>query len=231
MNRIHRKYLFSKINVIIVLLVIFIAVLCYLSTINITFNNYERWLNRKETWINFYNTTLFVGKFIGIILSVYIMGSSFVPRIDGYNVLFLRNKKQRIIFFVSKSLTINIIIFLIISLIGLFGVLVMAGFSTWFNNFKDLIKLFINLAFLCLVYGNLSILLSITFKTELIVIVPFVLFIMIEVLIDNSLINYLLIFLPTLALDNSIYTSIHLLILIVIYNFIGCIIYYKKDLV
>jgi hypothetical protein len=186
---------------------------------------YERWLNRKETWIDFYNTTLFVGKFVGIILAVYIMGSSFVPRVDGYNVLFLRNKKQRIIYYVSKSITINMIIFLIICTIGFFGIITISGFSTWFNNFLELFKLFFNIALLCLVYGNLTILFAIIFKTELIVIVPFVIFIMIEVLIDVNFINYLLIFFPTIGLDNSIFSSFHLIILIIIYNLISCIIY------
>ena len=110
MNQIHRQYLFSKINIIIIFLVVVITIICYLSTIDITFNTYERWLNRKESWINFYNTTLFVGKFIGIILAVYIMGSSFAPNIDSYNVIFLKNRKNRIKYFLSKSLTINSII-------------------------------------------------------------------------------------------------------------------------
>ena len=231
MNQIHRKYLFSKINVIIIFLVVVITIICYLSTIDITFNTYERWLNRKGLWINFYNTTLFVGKFIGIILAVYIMGSSFSPNIDSYNVIFLKNRKNRINYFLSKSLTINSIIFLVIILIGLFGIVIIAVFSSWFNNFLDLLLLFLNLALLSLVYGNLSIILTLLFKTQLIVIVPLVLFIMIEVLIEENFINYVLIFIPTINLDKLSFSTIHLIILIFFYNIINCIIYYNKDLV
>ena len=229
MNRIHRKYLFSKINVIIILSIILIACICYLFTIDLSYNTYEQWLNRNEVWINFHNTTLFVGKFIGIILAAYIMGTGFASNIDGYNVLFLRNKKNRIGFFISKTITINIIVFLIIEIIGMVGLIIISSFSSWFNYFKELFSLFFNLAFLSLVYGNISIILILIFKTTLVVVIPLVLFVMIEVLIDQSFINYLLVFIPTIHLESNLYTTIHLITLIVIYNFISCIIYYKKD--
>ena len=152
MNSIHRKYLLSKTNVIIVSLIILLSLVCYLSTVNISFNNFERWLNRKESWINFYNTILFVGKFIGIILSILIIGTSFGKEQDGYNILFLRTKKNRVKYYFSKSLTVNSIVFSVIFVIGIIGIVAVSFFASWFNKFEELMILFINLSLISLVY-------------------------------------------------------------------------------
>ena len=229
MQTIHRKYLLSKINVIIISIIIFVALFCYLSTVNINLNTYERWLNRKNGWVNFYNTTLFVGKFIGIIMGSFIIGTAFGKEQDSYNVLFLRNKKNRIQYFLSKSLTINFILFAIIFFLGVMGLLTISVFSSWFIDFNSLIKLFFGLGLVCLVYGNASVILILIFKSILVVLIPFVIFVMIEVLIDYDFISYVTIFFPTIKEGVSLLNVIHYLVLIILCNLISGLIYYCKD--
>lgn len=240
MLQIHCKYLFNKLNRIIIAVVLFLVLIAFILAINLRISFNQRWLNRIDNFNSFYQVIIFIGKFIGVLLSSYLLGSAFSNGADGYCVLFIRNGRDKVFHCFTKIIVIEVIVLLIMFLFGIFSSFVICLFSTWFNNIWLLIESFLTLGLLGLIYGNLSLIFVLLFKTHFSLIISFVLFLMVEVISetpDNSLVTFITIVLPTFQVllrdDSSYYLEgyqiLHFIILIAFYNLLAITFYYSKD--
>lgn len=232
--KIHRKYLFSKINAVAIVLVIFLVTVTYLLSARINLSSSENWLNRKEWWESFYNIVVFSEKFIIILLSSYLMGSSFLGTNDNYSVLFLRNKNDRYYYYFSKVLTVECCIIIINSIICLISLIIAYSVASWFTNFLILCKTYFYFSLLGIIYGFLSIIFVLLFKTHISLILPFIIFIISETVVDIKDIQifdtlfWLLI--PIIKTNLSVSSFFHFAILIFLYGGISSLLYYHIDI-
>ncbi len=226
MFSLHRKYLLSKINCFIIIFITFVTFMGYFVLFNPFTKLKMELLNKQETIHSAIENVVFINKFIGVIVGSFLFGNSFSLQQDSYNVLFLRTKKDRIEFYLTKILSISFIIFLITVILSFSNMLLVSYKVNFFTSFIDLILINFDSFLLTLVYGVLSLLLIVFFKTQLVLLIPLIVFIISEVLS----INFLKIYFPTLSNIITLDGIFHKVILFVFYSFLGGIVYYFKDL-
>lgn len=233
MFKLHRKYLFSKTNRIILKILIIIVTIIFLISIEVNNSNNERWLNRTSCLDNYLQNMIFTIKFIGLIFSCYIMGYAFNNCNDDYSVLFLRNRKDRIRYFIGKVVSLCTFINFIILVVLTIASFILYIYCNWFCDYIMILEISFRLTTIILTYGVISIIVTIIFRSSFAFVIPIILFICIDVLNDtvgdNDLYNNILIFLPNFDLTNLIIPSIINLVLILCYTAIGTIIYYFRS--
>lgn len=233
MINLHRKYLFSKINLVVVIIIMFIISSVFVFSIKINWNQEYRWLYRNYCTENYLQNMIFTIKFIGIIFSCYLMGSSFTNSNDGYAILFIRFRKDRIKYFFSKFLSLIIVDSCLIGMIFIVGTFILYSFCQWYDNYRMLIAIAFNIITINIVYGLLSVIGTLLLKASFSFIIPFAIFLGIEIMIDlfgDS--NYFMLFktfFPTIVFGKEYYFQIFNILLIILYGLIGGIIYYQKS--
>ena len=206
--------------------IIFITFFVYLILFNPFSSSNIHWLNKQQTIKVSIENIVFINKFISVLVGSFLFGNSFSLQQDAYNVLFLRSKKDKITYYLTKVFTITFVVFLIFVILSFSNILL---FNYKVNYFKQIIDLvFINFDSLLLayVYGMLSVVLIQMFKTQLVLILPLIMFI----ISDSINTNFLEVYFPTIRNIVLINDLIHKIFLFLIYSFFGGIIYYYKDL-
>ena len=104
--KLHRKYLFSKINVIITSILIIIIIIFSVSIIEPFKDSSIRWMNRFYITNNFEQAYLTFVKFIIIFYSCYLFSSCFSKNNDNYYIILINNiSKSK--YLISKIFTIE----------------------------------------------------------------------------------------------------------------------------
>ncbi len=233
MLELHRKYILNRINMIIIGTIVFVITLILLFSIKIGWSTEVRWLNRDTCINNYLQNMVFTTKLIGIIFSCYLMGNAFNRYSDGYAVLFLRQQKERIKYYFCKLMALFLVNSLVIMLFMIIGTFILYLMGNWFNDYLMILRIGFNLLTITTIYGLLSIIISLILKSNFSFIVPFVLFLGMEVLADmigeTTIYNSLKIFFPTFNFYSENRLIGENLLLIIAYSQLGGIIYYEKN--
>ena len=231
MLRIHLGYFFNFINSLLIAgIVLSSSIIFY---INIKTNaGHGNFFLRTDLYQSYLETLVLYTKLVLVMIFSFIFGSFFNKNNDAYHYLMPNYHHNKIHYFFTKMLLLIIlllvsviIIFICFSVVGLF-------WSSWYDNNKGIIYLFVNLFLVLLVYGLLAVIFSILIPSIYSFFIPGFIFVLVEMLRDgNNFVHYLELILPNISLEYahySYYGIIHLIILVIIYLSVAGIIYYRK---
>lgn len=227
MIKLHFYYLFSKVNILIMSIILILISIIYIVNINIFDNYILEFINKKEILINYQNIYIMITKLLNILFSCYLFGYAFYYTNDNYCVLFDHFRNNRLPFLLSKILVLtiisilyNIIIYLLYLLIGIIG-------NRYFNFEYISLNIFLQSIFICLIYGYISSSLVLMLKSYFVILIPYVLFVISEIITNDIFASYYRILFPTLLTNNVNY--ILLIFLIINYLLILTICYLKHE--
>lgn len=224
--KLHRKYLFNKINLIIVSLIIILAIILSTILIEPTLSEVDSWILRESLRNNYEHTYLMFVKIIMILLSCYLFTIHFSKINDEYKVLLLTTIKKRKFYF-TKIWTIISLEIIIISILLLNYILIGSLFTSWFVFTFNLIVVFIKIVLLSIIYGLISLFMVLLFKNIYSVLLSFGVFFFGEIMLDfkkNKIIDILIIIFP--ALDLEIDNQFNKTFVIIVFGFISLIVFY-----
>ena len=187
--KLHYNYLFSKKNLIIIIisftLLQLINIYCWLSNVNLAAS--------PEQIIDITWETIFTfEKILLVNSSIFLMGSFFIQENDDYYVLFVSQNTSKYRFVISKVATLTIFI-LFYNLIS-FVIFILFGYI--FNRyfvFKAIYLIsFIVILLLSLIYGFLSIIIVKLFSSSLSVIITLFISLMSDLFIDINILNLII---------------------------------------
>ena len=223
-KKIHRKYLFNKINIIIICLTIFLLILSEFIIINPTFNKNNVWLERPYFNEYFLEDTKYVYKFIFIFFTSLFFTNAFIRDNDRYIVLFIRKRVDRCIVFFNKLsclIEVLLLIYITINIINTFVLFLSKPYIfDIFILFKNTYHILLN----SLTYGFIALVLVLLFPTYFVCMIPIGLYILTEIIENKDLIIFII--LPESSNDSLI----AILIKQLIYIIISVILYYKKNI-
>ncbi len=234
--KLHRKYLFSKINIIIIFILAIIAFIFAISTIKVFDSEVSRWMNRVLISENYEQSYLMFVKIIIIIFSSYLFGMAFSRQGDSYAAIInpLINKGK---YFITKVISL-IMMYTMVWLILLFNyLLINILFNKWYYYEINTFKNFLDIYLLGIVYGYFSIIMIRLINSSYIIIVVFGLYLISELLLeyDNNFIvtKILNMFFPSTYMVEDGYTLMygrwHLIIISFLYTLIGYVCYLRKE--
>ena len=222
--KLHRKYLFSKINVIITSILIIIIIIFSVSIIEPFKDSSIRWMNRFYITNNFEQAYLTFVKFIIIFYSCYLFSSCFSKNNDNYYIILINNiSKSK--YLISKIFTIEMKLLEILVMILFNYILINYLFNQWY------------IIEISIIYGLLSLILIKIINIIYSSIISLGFYLISEILIDyeisSKIISIIQLFFPTTYLkDNNLflkYGILHLISLIVLYFLVAYLLYLKKE--
>lgn len=234
--QLHRKYLFSKINVIITTILIGITILFSIAIIEPFKDSSVRWMNRFYITNNFEQAYITFVKIIMIFFSCYLFSSCFSKNNDNYYIILIDNiSKSK--YLISKVVTIKIKILEILVIILFIYIVINYVFNQWYIINISIFKSFGIIYLLVNIYGLVSLILIKVINTIYSVMISLGFYLISEILIDyevsSQMISIIQLFFPTTYLkDNDLflkYGIFHLMILMALYFFIGYLFYLKKE--
>ena len=216
----HFYYIFNKINISIISLTVLFV--CLYSIINVISLD-ERATNVVKV-SEFYLNSFQIVKVVGIFDAIFIMGYSFLNDNDSYRTIIVDNKITRTKYFISKVITLLLIISLIFISLCLVIFVLNDVFSIYMN--KRMILSFIDL-FICMWFYSFLVLIII-----LIIINIYMIFLVyLSSLINyNESFEYIAYFLPILKNNNLNLNYLYYLIIIIVLFCISLIIWNNSDL-
>lgn len=229
--KLHFKYLVTKTNIIflIILGIILCITLFFSSGIIVSYD--EKWLNMNNYRIGYIDFVKSIYKIVLPLISVFFFGNSFTEYNDNYLLLFHSSRNIRINFFLTKVLSIIIVIACII-IFSLLLFFIIGKISFSYFDYKSLnIKFWFELFFICLIYGFFSISIVILTNHSLGYIINFSVYILINALQDlgenNNIIWCFL--LPTISQFQVIENYIYLSFTLICHFLCSFILYYFKN--
>lgn len=175
----HRQYLRTKINLIVIVILMMVVSLGLLISINPFDLLSIHDLNRQNYAMSYQINMELLMKLTMVLISCYLYGSSFCHHQESYRVLILSNhheRSSRITYFLTKTYAIGSFIMVIIlggmisyCLIGYF-------FSTWFIINIYLIKFFFILILCALIYGVMAGILALITNNWFSSLIPYLIF-------------------------------------------------------
>ncbi len=232
--KLHRNYLFNKVNIVIILSFLFITLSLCLIVANPLENSYTSWFNREARQINYEYAFMFFIKIMMVFVSCFLFIMFYNKSNDNYYLLFASYFKKDY-FYITKLITICSFIFLL--LISLFLIYISVGtfFTNWFFIKSNLIKSFICIYYSSLVYGVFSLVLSRIWDSLYVLIIPISFFFLCELTQDivmlKNINQYIQLFFPTVIISSTIdlfYNIYQVLIIMCLYSMIGYVCYVKK---
>ncbi len=237
MIQLHRKYLFNKTNIIIIVAIILLTILLNIIIVNPFIKSIDVWMIREEKMLEFINSNILFTKMITILLSIYLYGITFTKNYDNYHILLITRitiKK----YFLSKVFMLTLEILKLIILFFLINLWIGIYFTKWYYIKIDFIIEYIKIFLLSITYGLLSLIFTRVIKNIYSVLLITANYVFSEIVISETnnsfFINYIQLFLPTTILNANDYKLhfgiYHLLLLIHLYLSISYSIYcYKRD--
>lgn len=224
--KLHYVYLFSKKNIIAILICIVIAV---------GINLYS-WLDNaslalpSEQIIEFSWQSIFTfDKMIMHIVTIFIMGNFCLPENDQYYCLFIFKKISRDKFFIMKMVVLMVII--VFLTIILFGAFIISGYTLnhYFVMNISYFKAYLYCLIASLSYGFFTIILVKLFPTVMSIIIAIIIFLASDLFDGNGTAISLF---PVITIDflqkSSLISLVLMIIMMVFYFFIAIIANYAK---
>lgn len=186
--KLHLKYLFNKNNYLILSIVLLIIVVS-LIIISEPFSSYdEKWFYQTNFQESYYRTSMSVIKMLIILFSCFLFGNCFLPQYDNYVVLLVRDIQSRIKYFIAKIVAILVILIVVnVTIYAIYisvGKLFIVNFHLNSHSTLNYAKLFCQ----ALGYGALATLMILIFRNSLGYIIPYVIYISLEIINSDS--NY-----------------------------------------
>jgi len=235
MIKLHFHYLLTKVNLLIISILILIIVLVFNISINIFDSSINEFINKEYLISNYQNTYILICKLCCVLFSCYLFGYSFFYNNDNYAVLIASFRKNRLPYFYSKILSLSLIIFMFNSLIYILYLLIGVLGNNYFYFQIDMFNIYIQTLLICLVYGYLVGSVIMFVKSYFVILIPYILFIVSEILIDynNLFIDLYQLMFPTIINNNNYYDIIniyHDCLLVIYYLIIFTFSYLKHEL-
>lgn len=230
--KIHRNYLLNKICIIVICIVLLLSffanILCIIS-INQEYNWFEG-INAYHHYID--NIVLFF-KLVTINLICYLWGSAFNKDVDSYHLLINGFRNIKLKYLITKLVILLMITFLIISINVLFSAFLGVLCSNWYFSHKIIVKLFVVMYLLSIIYGIVSAVFSTLINSNYVYLLSSGLFVLGEFLNESSFsfCKLYFIFFPNLyEIDYgfAFFSVFHLIILSLFYLMLIIIIYIKN---
>ena len=232
--RLHKNYLFNKVNIIIIGIVLLIAIFLSFILINPFESNIDKWNDRLISSQSYEQSYLLFVKILMVLLSSYLFGIYFSKVGDDYSIVLTCNVNKNK-YLISKVLTISLTIFIILFLIMLCHMFIGVVFNKWYILESSVINRYLEIYLICMIYGMQSIISIRLLKSLYAVMIPFAMYILSEVLVDynstSKIVNIVEMFFPTTHLANGnivlFYGMIHLVVLNIFYFIISYFVYIK----
>lgn len=233
--RIHLQYVLNK-TIIIIFVLLSIFLLLYFLLISNSFSNYSyRWLGGDEINRQYYYSVVSIFKIIIPLFIVYIYGSSFLDENDNYRLLLINTKIDKIMYFITKFISINIIVFVAVFLLYTECIIVGEIFIIKFNGLQLIDELFI-IYLISILFGLEAIICTIITSKSVGYVFIIILFVIIEGILsyngdELNILNYLF---PSFIQTNDGFSLVmgysHLIICIIFNLLISLILYHYKDM-
>lgn len=232
--RLHKNYLFNKINVIIIGIVIMVSIFLSFVLVKPFETNIDKWNERLISMQSYEQSYLLFVKILMVLLSSYLFGIYFSKQGDDYSLV-LTCKVSKNKYLISKILTISLTIFFILFVIILCHLFIGTVFNRWYILNLNIFTHYFEIYLISMIYGILSLISIRLLKSLYAVIIPFSLYILSEVLVDyntsSEIVKIIGMFFPTTHLSNGnivlLYGILHLLILNFLYFLISYFVYIK----
>lgn len=229
--KLHINYLLNKINILLLgTLTLIVLTLLVLSS-KVFMNFSTRWLERTNYYNNYISVTTNIFKIIVPIFSIFLYGSSFLHINNDYNLIIIKERRNRLFFYITKILSLTLINLIIILLITLmFFNLGKLSFETLFSenfNFMFWFDLFLVSTIYGIISSNIVIMINNPFS-YLIVIIFYIVYISLCEMYEPN--NLMILFIPVIVENIKInnYSLIKLFGL-TLHLFGGIFLYYFKN--
>lgn len=232
MIRLHYKYIYNKIINILVIILIVLFSLYFLYEVDFLSEFKTRWFNQYELYQSYSYNSIFIIKLIIPVIAIYLFSISFMDYYDGYKQIILKNRNDRILYFITKLLVIIYILFIVIFVLYLLFTLIGYLYIPNFLFYKVNIIPFINIFITSIIFGLISQIFVQLYNNHLSYILVIILYILLQMITDSdvSLINFISIILPIINSDYSFSFNYAFVILqLFLSTFINLLIYYIKD--
>ncbi|HPD12341.1 MAG TPA: hypothetical protein PLP15_03150, partial [Bacilli bacterium] len=154
--KLHFRYLFGKRNILLLSGVLLLTGIGFFLSARPFSSPTEHLVNNKAYFHNYFSNCLLLTKILQLLLVSFVMGMSFTPQSDSYNILYLSYKRMRLPFILSKLILLTIVG---VSIGFLFSFLYFAiGFlsASWFVFKISHLEAFVLLSLISIYYGLMS---------------------------------------------------------------------------
>ena len=235
--KLHFRYLFGKRNILLLSVVLLLTGIGFFLSARPFSSPTEHLVNNKAYFHNYFSNCLLLTKILQLLLVSFVMGMSFTPQSDSYNILYLSYKRMRLPFILSKLILLTIVG---VSIGFLFSFLYFAiGFlsASWFVFKISHLEAFVLLSLISIYYGLMSCVLVFLLKSPLVSVISYIMYLASEFFrsLDASRFNNAVqVLFPSLvATPDGVklpYGALHVLVLIGFFSFLGSYLYLHFDL-
>lgn len=159
----HFYYLMNKLMIVVFLLTIAAVIFFSLFTVLSFDERTLPYMLSSDYYLSIYE----VIKLVMFILVIFLFGYSFILSNDGYNAIIIGKDISRTKYFISKTIVLFLVFSFIYIAIIAFSIVIGLAFDVFFS--KTMLKSFIFLYILLMIYGELSIILVLVFDNIYIV--------------------------------------------------------------
>ena len=210
--KLHRNYLFNKLNIIILISFIFITFLLCMVLVNLKEAEIVSWFNRDARRFDYQYAFMFFVKIMMIFIGSFLFIMFYNKTSDNYYLLFASYYKREY-FFITKLITIFLYLFLILLILCLVYIIYLTT----------------------LVYGSFSLVLCRIWDSFYVLVIPICFFFLGEIVQDMVLLKefsqYVQMFFPSVIMENTItvfYNTFQIITILSFYSILGFISYMKK---
>lgn len=232
MIKLHYHYLLSKINLIIISILVLIIFLTFNISINIFDNHINEFINKEYINVNYHNIYILINKLCTVLFSCYLFGYSFYYNNDNYAVLITSFRKNRLPYLYTKILTLSLIVIIFNAIIYILYLLIGIIGNRYFTFQTYILNIFIQSILINLIYGYLASILIMFIKSYFVILIPYLLFIVSEILGDyqSLFVDLYHLLLPTIINDSSNNQYVLLCLLFIYYLIIFTFCYQKHEI-
>lgn len=234
--KLHFRYFLSRFNFIIISLIVTLIIFGFIISINPFISRTYQALEQVNFRELYFQNAFFIIKMALILLASLLIGNSFMTKNDNYNVIYFSYRQNRIRYFISKLLSMHLSFIAIGIIVYLFYLAIGYLLSPWFIWSLNESLVFLLIIFISMIYGSMSVIIVLLVDSAFALILPFLIFIIVELINDFGTKELIIIFnllFPVISFENNhiilLYGIIHLGLVLILYSFLAQIIYLFKD--
>lgn len=222
--KLHLKYLLNKVNVILLITMFTILMITMMTSSKLFTSFSEKWFMKKNNQVLYESTILNIFKFLIPFFSIYFFGHSYLKKQDNYVIMIVKNRYERIKYFISKIVCIQFII--TIFLIAVFEMYLFFGYISickFIPNFKFWIEVYL----ISLIYGLFTTTFTLLINHSLLYIIIMLGYLILNIIYELN--EIMIVFFPIYF--NLEYYKLWILVVPICFYFcISLLIYFFSDL-
>lgn len=234
--RLHFRYFLNRFNFIIISLIVTLVIFGFIISINPFISRTYQALEQVNFRELYFQNAFFIIKMALILLASLLIGNSFMTKNDNYNVIYFSYRQNRIRYFISKLFSMHLSFIAIGIIVYLFYLVIGYLLSPWFIWSLNENLVFLLIIFISMIYGSMSVIIVLLVDSSFALILPFLMFIIIELINDFGTKELIIIFnllFPVISFENNqiilLYGITHLGLVLILYSLLAQIIYLFKD--